>query len=101
MTKDDNLDASILSCLINSRQKEISAQLRLAQKWNRADIARNSILNSRRPFTDQSQFYGLFRENLVENRVEFVRLFIDKGFDVSKYLNETRLHELYNFTVIT
>lgn len=90
---------------MHGRQKDNLAQLILAQKWNRADVARNHILKSCRPFRDRNNrfdenFNEMFMGNLVNDRVEFLKLFIDKGFNVAKYLTVNRLRDLYRSTVI-
>ena len=41
-------------------------------------------------------FENLFEESLLENRSDFVCLFLENGLILSKFLDEDRLKRLYN-----
>uniref|UniRef100_A0A8C4Q5U5 TRPM SLOG domain-containing protein n=1 Tax=Eptatretus burgeri TaxID=7764 RepID=A0A8C4Q5U5_EPTBU len=69
-------------------------ELELALIWNRPDIARNKI------FTNYGNYQVINLDKfmhtaLVNNRHQFVQLFLDHGLNLKKFLNRSSLENLY------
>jgi hypothetical protein len=95
------IDIAILRALLKAKNKsvnnenEIQTQLRLALKWNRIDVAKIFIM------TDENKdklgsLDGLMYTAILDNRIEFVQLFLDNGFALKTFLTYRVLLKLYN-----
>ena len=76
-------------------QRKDIENLKLALTWNRIDVAKNFI------FKDDNRFKTEFLTELMfiainKDKVDFVREFINQGFNWSRFLNYRRLIKLYN-----
>ncbi|KAL3875817.1 hypothetical protein ACJMK2_033732 [Sinanodonta woodiana] len=93
-TKD--IDKAILYALLKANRSNASAQLALALAWNRPDIARNEIFKpSNREQWKNIPLYDAMFTALVQDRVDFVQLFLDCGVSFSKFLSIETLWNLY------
>uniref|UniRef100_A0A665URE6 non-specific serine/threonine protein kinase n=1 Tax=Echeneis naucrates TaxID=173247 RepID=A0A665URE6_ECHNA len=70
-------------------------QLSMALVWNRADIAQKDILLYGQHWQVGSLEQAML-DALVMDRVSFVKLLIDNGMTMSRFLTVDRLEELYN-----
>ncbi|KAI0984767.1 hypothetical protein GJ496_001038 [Pomphorhynchus laevis] len=89
------LDHCILNFLLETHYDNYSSRLSTAISWNYADLARDSIYNLRRELLEGTLDEGM-TEALASNKVEFVRLFLENGFSMQKFLTIQKLEELYN-----
>lgn len=89
------LDHAILSALFRSRHLSAAEQLSLALAWNRVDIARSEIFVYGQEWSDGALEEAMM-EALVNNRVDFVKLLLENGVQMNKFLTIPRLEELYN-----
>ncbi|KAL7988739.1 hypothetical protein Chor_007658 [Crotalus horridus] len=81
-----DMDLAILTALLKGTHMSAPDQLNLALAWNRLDIAKKHIL-----------VYGQhWKDALVMDRVEFVKLLIEHGVNLHRFLTISRLEELYN-----
>ncbi|PFX13442.1 Transient receptor potential cation channel subfamily M member 3 [Stylophora pistillata] len=82
--------------LVISQAQHASAadQLSLALIWNRADIAKTEIFTEDQKWKMKS-LEDAMTDALVNNRVEFVKLLLENGVSMSRFLTTTRLEELY------
>ncbi|KAK7065328.1 Transient receptor putative cation channel subfamily M member 7 [Halocaridina rubra] len=89
------LDQSILSALLHAQRLNPPEQLSLALTWNRVDIARSHVFNE-----DVEWPLGALEQAmmdaLVNDRIEFVKLLLEQGVTMHKFLTIHRLEELYN-----
>ncbi|XP_015242883.1 PREDICTED: transient receptor potential cation channel subfamily M member 6-like isoform X3 [Cyprinodon variegatus] len=88
-------DAAILSSVLKGTKASPSGQLRLALAWDRADIAQKDILVYGQHWHMGSLEQAML-DALVMDRVSFVKLLIDNGMTMSRFLTVDRLEELYN-----
>ena len=70
-------------------------QLSLALAWNRCDIAIKEIFTYGQVWPSGALEHAMF-EALDNDRVDFVRLLLDQGVDMNKFLTVSRLEALYN-----
>ncbi len=78
----------------NKSDQKTLAQLKLALKWNRIDIAKNYITDD---LKDKINLLGdLMYIALEQNRVEFVDLFLDNGFSLKNFVTNRLLLKLFN-----
>ncbi|KAB7493931.1 Transient receptor potential cation channel trpm [Armadillidium nasatum] len=89
------LDQSILSALLYSKCLSPPEQLSLALTWNRVDIARSHVFNEDVVWP-QGSLEQAMMDALVNDRIEFVKLLIEQGVSMKKFLTIERLEELYN-----
>ncbi|XP_041093468.1 transient receptor potential cation channel subfamily M member 4a [Polyodon spathula] len=97
----EEFDTIILRALVkackrqSSNTSEYVEELKLAVAWNRVDIAKTELFSGdvhwkyidlEDPMTDA----------LINNKPEFVRLFVENGLNVFRYLSPVRLEELYS-----
>lgn len=89
------LDQTILTALFKSQQLSPSEQLSLALTWNRVDIARSEIF-----IYGQEWPTGALDEAMMQalehDRIDFVKLLLENGVSMRKFLTIPRLEELYN-----
>ncbi|GCC31326.1 hypothetical protein chiPu_0009783 [Chiloscyllium punctatum] len=97
----EEFDTMILKALFKACKKErIDAQsyldeLKLAVAWSRVDIAKSQLFNGEIEWKS-SDLEDPMTAALVNNKPEFVKLFIDNGLNMVEYLSYRRLEELYN-----
>ncbi|KAJ6630916.1 hypothetical protein lerEdw1_014668, partial [Lerista edwardsae] len=70
-------------------------QLSLALAWNRVDIARSQIFIYGQQWPVGSLEQAML-DALVLDRVDFVKLLIENGVSMHRFLTISRLEELYN-----
>ncbi|KAG7490468.1 transient receptor potential cation channel subfamily M member 7-like isoform X1 [Solea senegalensis] len=88
-------DAAILSATLKGTRAGPAEQLSLTLAWDRADVAQKDVLL----YGQHWQVGSLERamlDALVMDRVSFVKLLIDNGMTMSRFLTVDRLEELYN-----
>ncbi|XP_055536936.1 transient receptor potential cation channel trpm isoform X5 [Wyeomyia smithii] len=89
------LDQTILTALFKSQHLSPPEQLSLALTWNRVDIARTEIF-----VYGQEWPHGALDEAMMQalehDRIDFVKLLLENGVSMRKFLTIPRLEELYN-----
>uniref|UniRef100_A0A8C5MF01 non-specific serine/threonine protein kinase n=1 Tax=Leptobrachium leishanense TaxID=445787 RepID=A0A8C5MF01_9ANUR len=88
-----DMDIAILTALLKGITSP-NDQLVLALKWNRIDIAKNSIFMCGQQWRTEPLEQAML-DALIMNRVAFVKLLIENGVSVHKFLTIARLEELY------
>ncbi|XP_029365579.1 transient receptor potential cation channel subfamily M member 6 isoform X2 [Echeneis naucrates] len=88
-------DAAILTATLKGTKSSPAEQLSMALVWNRADIAQKDILLYGQHWQVGSLEQAML-DALVMDRVSFVKLLIDNGMTMSRFLTVDRLEELYN-----
>ncbi|CAF4256297.1 unnamed protein product [Rotaria socialis] len=91
----EDVDQAILRTLLRNHKASALEQFRLTLSWNRPDIAQTCLLSKRHELT-QAQLDVCMFEALVENRVEYIKLLIENGVSIKKFLTFNRLQALYN-----
>nr|XP_053639384.1 transient receptor potential cation channel trpm-like [Cherax quadricarinatus] len=89
------LDQSILSALLHAQRLNPPEQLSLALTWNRVDIARSHVFIEDVEWS-QGALEQAMMDALVNDRIEFVKLLLEQGVTMNKFLSIQRLEELYN-----
>ncbi|KAL1129661.1 hypothetical protein AAG570_012606 [Ranatra chinensis] len=93
--ENQELDQTILTALFKSQHLSPSEQLSLALTWNRVDIARSEIF-----IYGQEWPAGALDEAMMQalehDRIDFVKLLLENGVSMRKFLTIPRLEELYN-----
>ncbi|XP_022809071.1 transient receptor potential cation channel subfamily M member 3-like [Stylophora pistillata] len=79
---------------MDAQHASAADQLSLALIWNRADIAKTEIFTEDQKWKMKS-LEDAMTDALVNNRVEFVKLLLENGVSMSRFLTTTRLEELY------
>ncbi|GLD66852.1 transient receptor potential cation channel subfamily M member 3-like isoform X2 [Lates japonicus] len=83
-------------CLLTTRANASAPdQLSLALAWNRVDIARSQIFIYGQQWPVGSLEQAML-DALVLDRVDFVKLLIENGVSMHRFLTLSRLEELYN-----
>uniref|UniRef100_A0A671KJD8 Transient receptor potential cation channel subfamily M member 4-like n=1 Tax=Sinocyclocheilus anshuiensis TaxID=1608454 RepID=A0A671KJD8_9TELE len=70
-------------------------ELKLAVTWNRVDIAKSELFNGNIDWKYED-IEDSMTDALMNNKPQFVRLFIDNGLNILDYLSYGRLEDLYN-----
>uniref|UniRef100_A0A0P4WG93 TRPM SLOG domain-containing protein n=1 Tax=Scylla olivacea TaxID=85551 RepID=A0A0P4WG93_SCYOL len=89
------LDQSILSALLHAQRLNPPEQLSLALTWNRVDIARSHVFCEDVEWSKGSLEQAMM-DALVNDRIEFVKLLLEQGVIMNRFLTIQRLEELYN-----
>lgn len=89
------MDQTILTALFKSQQLSPSEQLSLALIWNRVDIARSEIFVYGQTWEPGALDQAMMQA-LQHDRIDFVKLLIENGVSMRKFLSIPRLEELYN-----
>ncbi|ERL88775.1 hypothetical protein D910_06157, partial [Dendroctonus ponderosae] len=93
--KPQELDQIILTALFKSQHLSPTEQLSLALTWNRADIARSEIF-----IYGQEWPHGALEDAMMKalehDRCDFVKLLLENGVSMRKFLTIPRLENLYN-----
>uniref|UniRef100_A0A8L8KAX7 LSDAT_euk domain-containing protein n=1 Tax=Heligmosomoides polygyrus TaxID=6339 RepID=A0A8L8KAX7_HELPZ len=90
-----DVDHAILSALLKGQNLSPADQLALALAWSRVDIARSDIFTSGQDWP-QAALHSAMMEALINDRVDFVRLLLENGVNMQRFLTIGRLEELYN-----
>ncbi|CAM2115439.1 unnamed protein product [Caretta caretta] len=96
----DELDTVILKALVKAckshsqEAQEYLDELKLAVAWNRVDIAKSEIFNGDVEWKS-CDLEEVMMDALVNDKPEFVKLFIDNGANVYDFLTYSRLQRLY------
>uniref|UniRef100_A0A667WKU2 non-specific serine/threonine protein kinase n=1 Tax=Myripristis murdjan TaxID=586833 RepID=A0A667WKU2_9TELE len=88
-------DSAILTTTLKGTNASPAEQLSMALAWDRADIAKKHVLVYRQHWQVGSLEQAML-DALVMDRVSFVKLLIDNGMTMSRFLSVDRLEELYN-----
>lgn len=93
--KVQELDQTIITALFKSQHLSPPEQLSLALTWNRVDIAQSEIF-----VYGQEWPHGALDEAMMQalehDRIDFVKLLLENGVSMRKFLTIPRLEELYN-----
>ncbi|XP_042579824.1 transient receptor potential cation channel subfamily M member 3 isoform X6 [Cyprinus carpio] len=90
-----DIDLAILTALLKGANASAPDQLSLALAWNRVDIARSQIFIYGQQWPVGSLEQSML-DALVLDRVDFVKLLIENGVSMHRFLTLSRLEELYN-----
>ncbi|NWS37123.1 TRPM5 protein, partial [Probosciger aterrimus] len=89
------LKALVKACKSHSQEaQEYLDELKLAVAWNRVDIAKSEIFNGDVEWKS-CDLEEVMMDALVNDKPEFVKLFIDNGANISEFLTYSRLQRLY------
>ncbi|NXH18229.1 TRPM5 protein, partial [Bucco capensis] len=89
------LKALVKACKSHSQEaQEYLDELKLAVAWNRVDIAKSEIFNGDVEWKS-CDLEEVLMDALVNDKPEFVQLFIDNGVNISEFLTYSRLQRLY------
>ncbi|KAM8866020.1 transient receptor potential cation channel subfamily M member 6 isoform 2-T6 [Synchiropus picturatus] len=88
-------DVSILTSTLKGTNASPAEQLSMTLAWDRADIAQDHVLVYGQHWKAGSLEQVLL-DALVMDRVSFVKLLIDNGMTMNRFLTVSRLEELYN-----
>uniref|UniRef100_UPI00398E55D5 transient receptor potential cation channel subfamily M member 4a n=1 Tax=Pristiophorus japonicus TaxID=55135 RepID=UPI00398E55D5 len=97
----EEFDTIILKALFKACKKQSTNalayldELKLAVAWSRVDIAKSQLFNGE-ILWKSSDLEDPMTAALVNNKPEFVKLFIDNGTNMAEYLSYRRLEELYS-----
>ncbi|XP_058439983.1 transient receptor potential cation channel subfamily M member 6 isoform X2 [Marmota monax] len=90
-----DLDLAILTALFKGTNLSTLEQLNLAMTWDRMDIAKKHILVYGQHWKPGTLEQAML-DALVMDRVDFVKLLIENGVNLHRFLTIPRLEELYN-----
>ncbi|VUZ41664.1 unnamed protein product, partial [Hymenolepis diminuta] len=92
----DEIDLMILTALLQAPGQNLTPadQLSLTMAWQRPDIARTRILVNVNDWSKPA-LENAMTDALVNDRLEFVQLLLQKGLDIYKFLTDRRLEDLY------
>lgn len=93
---DQQMDRVILQALLHGQQLSIVDQLFLTLAWGRVDIARSEIFRPGQIPLDSDWLIQPMLEALLEEKVDFVRLFLEQGLSPKRFLTFQRFEQLYN-----
>ncbi|CAL8285110.1 unnamed protein product [Merluccius merluccius] len=98
----DDFDTVLLRALVGASKQRMSSdasphteELKLAVTWNRVDIAKSELFNG----SIQWKYCDLeesMTDALINNKPQFVRLFVENGLNILSYLTYGRLEHLYS-----
>ncbi|KAG9267415.1 transient receptor potential cation channel subfamily M member 4-like [Astyanax mexicanus] len=97
----EDFDTVLLKALVRASKQRLSSdaslsteELKLAVTWNRVDIARSELFTGDIQWKNES-LESFMTDALVNDKPQFVRLFIENGLNVQEYMTFGRLEELY------
>lgn len=90
-----DIDVAILRALLQGTNASAFDQLVLTMAWDRVDIAKNHVFIYGQQLMVSSLEQAML-DALVMDRVEFVKLLIENGVSMHRFLTINRLEELYN-----
>uniref|UniRef100_A0A671KP72 Transient receptor potential cation channel subfamily M member 6-like n=1 Tax=Sinocyclocheilus anshuiensis TaxID=1608454 RepID=A0A671KP72_9TELE len=91
-------DTAILTTSLRGTRASPEEQLNITLAWDRADVAKDNIL----VYGQQWQVGSLEQtmlDALLMDRVSFVKLLIENGMTMSRFLTISRLEQLYNIVM--
>eukprot|EP00794_Sanderia_malayensis_P003485 gene3485-3983_t len=88
-----DIDLAILRALLKVDQNFIS-QLKLSLAWNRIDVAKSEIFPEKKRIKPE-ELSGCMFTALIDNKPDFVLLFLDEGLQMKKFLTVEILCYLY------
>ncbi|KAA8595770.1 hypothetical protein FQN60_011061 [Etheostoma spectabile] len=89
------LKALVKACKSQSQEaQDFLDELKLAVAWNRVDIAKSDIFNGDVEWK-ASDLEEVMMDALINDKPDFVRLFVDNGVNLGEFLTYGRLQELY------
>lgn len=74
---------------------KIDLQLSLTLAWDRVDILQSEVLKNNQDLSMHA-FNNFMINILLLNRVEFVKILLENGLSLKKFLTINRLEDLYN-----
>ncbi|NWW18004.1 TRPM6 protein, partial [Falcunculus frontatus] len=92
---EQDIDLAILTALLKGTNMSASDQLDLALAWNQLDIAKKHILVYGQHWKVGALEQAMM-DALVMDRVDFVKLLIEHGVNMHRFLTISHLEELYN-----
>ncbi|KAK2853597.1 hypothetical protein Q5P01_006258 [Channa striata] len=90
-----DIDVAILRALLQGTNASPFDQLALTLAWDRVDIAKNHVFVYGQQLLVSSLEQAML-DALVMDRVDFVKLLIENGVSMHRFLTISRLEELYN-----
>ncbi|XP_067351437.1 transient receptor potential cation channel subfamily M member 7-like isoform X1 [Channa argus] len=90
-----DIDVAILKALLQGTNASAFDQLALTLAWDRVDIAKNHVFVYGQQLLVSSLEQAML-DALVMDRVDFVKLLIENGVSMHRFLTISRLEELYN-----
>uniref|UniRef100_A0A665VTJ2 non-specific serine/threonine protein kinase n=1 Tax=Echeneis naucrates TaxID=173247 RepID=A0A665VTJ2_ECHNA len=90
-----DIDVAILRALLQGTNASAFDQLVLTLAWDRVDIAKNHVFVYGQQLLVNSLEQAML-DALVMDRVDFVKLLIENGVSMHRFLTISRLEELYN-----
>ncbi|XP_039270713.2 transient receptor potential cation channel subfamily M member 1-like isoform X2 [Styela clava] len=97
--KQDDIDNAILTASLRARRTSAPDMLSLALTWNRIDIATSQIFVYGQHWPVLSLEHAMM-DALIQDRMDFVKLLMENGVSMHKFLTIPRLEELYNIKQI-
>ncbi|NXF86652.1 TRPM5 protein, partial [Eubucco bourcierii] len=89
------LKALVKACKSHSQEaQEYLDELKLAVAWNRVDIAKSEIFSGDVEWKS-CDLEEVMMDALVNDKPEFVKLFVDNGANIAEFLTYSRLQRLY------
>ncbi|NXX45332.1 TRPM5 protein, partial [Tricholaema leucomelas] len=89
------LKALVKACKSHSQEaQEYLDELKLAVAWNRVDIAKSEIFSGDVEWKS-CDLEEVMMDALVNDKPEFVKLFVDNGANIAEFLTYSRLQTLY------
>lgn len=97
ISSDDHqdIDVAILRALLQGTNASAFDQLVLTLAWDRVDIAKNHVFVYGQQLLVSSLEQAML-DALIMDRVDFVKLLIENGVSMHRFLTISRLEELYN-----
>ncbi|CAG0882990.1 unnamed protein product [Darwinula stevensoni] len=92
------LDHAMLCALLKNEHLLPQDQLALALTWNRVDIARSQLFVYGQEWA-RGSLEDAMMQALIHDRLDFVKLLLENGVAISRFLTIQRLEELYNVKV--
>ncbi|CAH1774148.1 unnamed protein product [Owenia fusiformis] len=90
-----DIDYAILHALLKANQSNEGDQLKLALAWNRIDVAKSDIFHDDKKWEHKDLTDVMFTA-LLQNRTNFVQLFIENGLNIKEFVSIKTLLKLYN-----
>uniref|UniRef100_A0A8C2PVS2 non-specific serine/threonine protein kinase n=1 Tax=Cyprinus carpio TaxID=7962 RepID=A0A8C2PVS2_CYPCA len=88
-------DAAILTTSLRGTRASPEEQLNITLAWDRADVAKDNILVYGQQWQPGSLEQTML-DALLMDRVSFVKLLIENGMSMNRFLTISRLEQLYN-----
>ncbi|XP_028404438.1 transient receptor potential cation channel subfamily M member 2-like isoform X2 [Dendronephthya gigantea] len=89
-----DIDLAILKALLKASRSSPLTQLNLALAWNRVDVAESDIFTENTSFKSED-LHNPMLTALVDDKADFVRLFLENGLSMREFLTVDRLSTLY------